>query len=190
MPLPFQVVIAGANFTCPRWRIGGFLSLPRSRMSKRMKCCAQRPQSYIGLDISIQVTRASVLAILGQRFGLKVTFGHPDSVEHLEKGVVSHLRMCLATTLDRKWWFTSYPFEPLLSCVAASDLHAAPGILESALGTLLTTVSFGMIDMGQRGELASRLLWLLAKDLFIRTRAKNVVIEMPTTREGHLADRQ
>ena len=132
-----------------------------------------------------------VLAIMGQRFGLNMTLGHPDSVEHLEKGVASHLRICLATTLDRNWRFTSYPSEPLLSCVAASDLHAEPGVLEDALRTLLSTVNSGMVDMGQRGELASRLLWLLAKDLFIRAQAwKNVVTEMPTTWEGHLADCQ
>ncbi|KAH0835503.1 hypothetical protein J3R83DRAFT_9178, partial [Lanmaoa asiatica] len=78
--------------------------------------------------------------------------------------VASHLRICLATTLDRNWRFTSYPSEPLLSCVAACDLHARPERLEAGLGTLLKAVNSGMIDMGQRGELASRLLWLLAKD--------------------------
>ncbi|KAG8218173.1 hypothetical protein J3R82DRAFT_3753, partial [Butyriboletus roseoflavus] len=78
--------------------------------------------------------------------------------------VASHLRICLATTLDRNWRFTQYPSEPLLSCVAAVDLHKKPEKLELALKTLLVSVSSGMIDMGERGELASRLLWLLAKD--------------------------
>ena len=128
-----------------------------------------------------------VLGVLGQRFGLNVTFGHPDSVEHLENGVASHLRICLATTLDRNWRFTSYPSEPLLSCVAATDLHEDPKKLEVALTTLLNAVNYGMIDVGQRGELASRLLWLLAKDLFIRRQAK-VVKEMPSTWEEHLID--
>ena len=128
-----------------------------------------------------------VLAVLGQRFGLNVTFGHPDSVEHLENGVASHLRMCLATTLDRNWRFTSYPSEPLLSCVAASDLHGKPEKLEVALSTLLNAVNSGMIDIGQRGELASRLLWLLAKDLFIRAQAK-IANKMPSTWEEHLVD--
>ena len=130
-----------------------------------------------------------VLAVLGQRFGLNVTFGHPDSVEHLENGVASHLRICLATTPDRNWRFTSYPSEPLLSCVAASDLHGRPGRLGLALESLLKAVNAGMIDIGQRGELASRLLWLLAKDLFIRTQAK-IVNKMPSTWEEHLIDCQ
>ncbi|KAI9464849.1 hypothetical protein HD554DRAFT_2315779 [Boletus coccyginus] len=130
-----------------------------------------------------------VIAVLGQRFGLNVTFGHPDSVEHLESGVASHLRICLATTMDRNWRFTSYPSEPLLSCVAARGLHAVPGKLKIALGTLLKAVNSGMIDVGQRGELASRLLWLLAKDLFVRTQAK-VVNNIPSSWDEHLIDCQ
>ncbi|KAI9566675.1 hypothetical protein HD554DRAFT_2174092 [Boletus coccyginus] len=130
-----------------------------------------------------------VIAVLGQRFGLNVTFGHPDSVEHLESGVASHLRICLATTMDRNWRFTSYPSEPLLSCVAARSLHAVPGKLKIALGTLLKAVNSGMIDVGQRGELASRLLWLLAKDLFVRTQAK-VVNNIPSSWDEHLIDCQ
>ena len=142
-----------------------------------------------GYDFDAQKTN-HVLAVLGQRFGVNVTFGHPDSVEHLESGVASHLRICLATTLDRNWRFTNYPSEPLLSCVAARDLHEGPEKLKFALGTLLNAVNSGMIDVGQRGELASRLLWLLAKDLFIRTEAKNMVTKMPSTWAEHLIDCQ
>ena len=131
-----------------------------------------------------------MVAVLGQRFGLNVTFGHPDSASLLETGVASHLRICLATTLDRNWEFTGYPSEPLLSCVAARDLHQVPQKLELALGTLLNAVSSGMIDVGQHGELASRLLWLLAKELFIRTETKNVVAKMPSIWEEHLIDCQ
>ena len=127
-----------------------------------------------------------VIAVLGQRFRLNVTFGHPESVEHLENGVTSHMRICLATTMDRNWRFTNYPSEPLLSCVAAVDPHKKPEKLELALKTLLVAVNSGMIVLGQRDELASRLLWLLAKDFFIRTQSKNV--QMPSTWIQHLAD--
>jgi len=85
--------------------------------------------------------------------------------------------------------FTSYPSEPLLSCVAARDLHEGPEKLKLALGTLLNAVKSGMIDVGQRGELASRLLWLLAKDLFIRAQAK-VINNIPLSWDEHLIDCQ
>ncbi|KAG1858852.1 hypothetical protein F4604DRAFT_1930908 [Suillus subluteus] len=86
------------------------------------------------------------LAVLSQRFGLDICFGHPNAVSYLKKGVASHLRVCFSTTEDRSWAFTGYPSEPLLSFVAAIR-HPE----------------------GQCGELASRLLLLLVKDMYVRS---------------------
>ena len=131
-----------------------------------------------------------VLAVLGQRFAVKVTFGYPDSVAFLETAVASHLRICIGTTLDRRWRWTNYPSEPLLSCVAASNLHEDPNTLQRALGILLDAVNRGMIDMGQRGELASRLLWLLAKDLYVRASAPEQHATKPKNWNENLLDCQ
>ncbi|KAG1762984.1 hypothetical protein EV702DRAFT_1052031 [Suillus placidus] len=81
--------------------------------------------------------------------------------------VASHLRICFSTTEDRMWAVTGYPSEPLLSCVAAILLHGMPANLEIAL----------RVEIGQSGELASRLLLLLAKDLFIRQDPSKGVIQ-------------
>ncbi|KAG2141144.1 uncharacterized protein EDB93DRAFT_639299 [Suillus bovinus] len=108
------------------------------------------------------------LAILSQRFGLDICFGHPDAVSYLEKAVASYLRICFSTTEDRMWTFTGYPSEPILSCVAAIKLHGKPQDLNDVLGTLNKKVDGGMVEIGQSGELVSRLLLLLAKDLFVR----------------------
>ena len=43
-----------------------------------------------------------LLAILGQRFGLEILSSHPEAVKHVERGVVSHMRVGLATGEDRK----------------------------------------------------------------------------------------
>ncbi|KAH7890575.1 hypothetical protein F5I97DRAFT_1836558 [Phlebopus sp. FC_14] len=109
---------------------------------------------------------SQALAILGQRFGLHISFGHPDAVGYLDSAVASYLRICIATTEDRIWKYTSYPSEPFLSCVAAKALHS--GHLLKCLEHLRDKVNNGMIELGERGELASRLLWLLAKDLYVR----------------------
>lgn len=109
-----------------------------------------------------------VLAVLGQRFGLNITLGHPDSFAYVEAGVMNHLRICHGMTLDRRWKFTSYPSEPLLSCVGAHHLHGNPHSLGVALATLGNDIRYGVIDLGQLGELTSRLLWLLSKDLYVR----------------------
>ncbi|GBE81651.1 hypothetical protein SCP_0400220 [Sparassis crispa] len=64
------------------------------------------------------------------------------------------------------WRFTSYPSEPYLSSVAAHLLHKTPGALTTVLACLEGKLDSGMIAVGQSGELVSRLLWLLGKDLF------------------------
>lgn len=114
------------------------------------------------------------LAILSQRFALDVCFGHPDAVEFMDEAIASHLRVCLGTTEDRTWVFTTYGSEPLLSHVAASALHASP----SAFDVLRTKLSSGMIEKGKSGELACRLLLLVGKDVFLRRiYAKRKILE-------------
>ena len=108
------------------------------------------------------------LAVLSQRFALDVCFGHPDAVSYVEKGVASHMRTCLSTTEDRTWTFTSYPSEPLLSCAAANLLHQKTDNLTQALGVLKQKMDGGMFEIGQSGELTSRLVLLLAKDKYVR----------------------
>ena len=115
-----------------------------------------------------------MLAILGQRFGLEICLGHPEAVKYVECGVASHLRICLATTEDRTWSFTSYPSEPFLSCIAAFILHGSTDTLKICLQSLQRKIYNGMISTGQAGELASRILWLLAKDLFVRTKGNGL----------------
>ena len=108
------------------------------------------------------------LAVLSQRFVLDVCLGHPDAVSYVEKGVASHMRTCLSTTEDRTWTFTSYPSEPLLSCAAANLLHRETNHLTQALGVLKKKVDGGIFQVGQSGELTSRLVLLLAKDNYVR----------------------
>ncbi|KAG2047170.1 hypothetical protein BDR06DRAFT_964261 [Suillus hirtellus] len=117
------------------------------------------------------------LAILSQRFGLDICLGHPDAVSYLEKAVASYLRICFSTTEDRMWSFTGYPSEPILSCVAAVILHRTPGDVDNVLSILKKKIDGGMVEIGQSGELASRLLLLLAKDLFVRKDPPNGVIQ-------------
>ena len=106
------------------------------------------------------------LVVLSQRFALDVCFGHPDAVSYIEKGVASHLRVCYTTVEDRTWSFTGYPSEPLVSCAAAHALYEDVG-LSMALDTLKKKVDEGLFEVGQSGELASRLVLLLAKDNYV-----------------------
>ena len=108
-------------------------------------------------------------AVLAQRFGLDIAFGHRDAVRHVETSVASHLRVCIKTTEDRIWSYSTYPSEPILSCAAASLLHGeSTENLDHTLGRLENMINDGVVDIGQIGELVSRFLWLLAKDFLVR----------------------
>ncbi|KAG9313098.1 hypothetical protein JVU11DRAFT_6543 [Chiua virens] len=106
-------------------------------------------------------------AVLAQRFGLDITFGHRNAVRYVEDLVASHLRVCIKTTEDRIWSYTTYPSEPILSCAAANVLHSDDNLV-SALNSLAKMAGNSVINVGDIGELVSRFLWLLAKDFFVR----------------------
>ena len=128
-----------------------------------------------------------VFAVLGQQFGLNVSFGHPDSAALVDTGVVNRLRICHSMTLGRSWKFTSYPSEPLL-CVAAHHLHHEPRSLKTPLVTLENDIRHGVVELGRCGELTSWLLWLLAKDLYIRDRLHEPSEILTKTLDGDLLD--
>lgn len=69
---------------------------------------------------------------------------------------------------------TLYPSEPFLSCAASNLLHSNTGHgeeteLTPALKNLSQAISSGMLDVGKKGELVSRILYLIAKDLCVRS---------------------
>ena len=35
-----------------------------------------------------------MLSILGQRFGLELRIGHPETFQHVERGITNRLRVC------------------------------------------------------------------------------------------------
>ncbi|EMD31957.1 hypothetical protein CERSUDRAFT_127113 [Gelatoporia subvermispora B] len=110
----------------------------------------------------------TALVLLAQRFCLHVAFGHPDAVEFIDKQISTNMRICVATTEDRIWRYTPYPSEPLLSHIAAKALHSG-GLkgIGQALTHLRRKLTNGMVSMGSNGELVSRVLWLLGKDLAV-----------------------
>jgi hypothetical protein len=63
------------------------------------------------------------------------------------------------------WSFTAYPSEPFLSHVAGHLLHDEPSDLVNALRCLQNKLEGGMISKGANGEMVSRLLLQLCKDL-------------------------
>ncbi|KAG1738743.1 hypothetical protein EDB19DRAFT_881974 [Suillus lakei] len=150
------------GFGRPLWKtfVGNQTINEIMTLAARMLCNSER---FDPTDMN------QVLAVLSQRFDLDMCIGYSGVASYLKNGMASHLRMCFSITEDRAWAFTGDPSEPLLSCVAAVLLHWMPTSLTNALQVLKRKVDGGMVEIGQSGELASRLLLLLAKDIYVRS---------------------
>ncbi|KAI6099318.1 hypothetical protein EDD16DRAFT_510956 [Pisolithus croceorrhizus] len=107
------------------------------------------------------------LVTLSRRFCLELTLGHPETNKFVASAMMSHLCVLLSMTDDRHWSFTTYPSEPFVSCVAATLIHSSDN-LDRLLRALEEKIVSGMIIVDRSGGLASRLLWLFAKDLYVR----------------------
>ena len=130
-------------------------------------------QKLCGAEWFKPYDRNQAFAVLAQRFCLDIAFGHRDAVSFVEASIASRLRVCIKTTEDRIWSYSTYPSEPLLSCAAASlllgDASPMQHNLDLTLDTLKNMVNDGVVDIGQIGELVGRFIWLLAKDIFVRS---------------------
>jgi hypothetical protein len=124
------------------------------------------------------------LVILSQRFALDITFNHPKSTDFIDKFVASHMRICISISDDRLWKSTTYPSEPLLSHCAATLMWKSPSDMAAMFGQLGTRIRDGMVEKGKRGELASRVCTLLAKDLCVRKFSVKLPATDDTVRDG------
>ncbi|KAI6100908.1 hypothetical protein EDD16DRAFT_1526124 [Pisolithus croceorrhizus] len=115
--------------------------------------------------VEVHLVRNGMASTWSQRFCLDVTLGTLKVTEFAKSTVSSHLRICISTTQNRNWVFTTYPSEPFLSCAGAFLLH---GNLERSLIALQDIIFSELVKVGESGKLARRLLWLLAKDLCVR----------------------
>ena len=139
--------------------------------------------------------RNQVFAVLAQRFCLDIAFGHRDAVSFVEASMASHLHVCIKTTEDRTWSYSTYASEPFLSCAAASLLldvtSPTQNNLDLALENLKVMVNDGVVDIGQIGDLVSRFIWLLAKDFFVRSSPPKVAKNVPVSEfDEELEDRR
>ena len=106
-------------------------------------------------------------AVLAQRLGLEIALGRRQAVKYNDELIASHLWICIKMTEDRAWSYTTYPSEPIVSVAAARLLHSNEEHLNHGLSTVFSLVSNGLLNAGDSGGLASRFIWLLAKDICV-----------------------
>lgn len=121
-------------------------------------CCAQK---FYSMDTT------HTLAVLGQQFCLALKLVSREATDLPQMSVAEHPRICADATEDKTWLTTLYPSEPILACASSRLLHHNWKLFYYLI-SLRYRIASGLIDMDKRGELVSRLILLLAKDLCVR----------------------
>ncbi|KAF8514191.1 hypothetical protein BU17DRAFT_94672 [Hysterangium stoloniferum] len=108
---------------------------------------------------------ASSLALVSQRFALDVVFGHPETVNYVERSVA----------------------KPLLSHAAVDVMWESEQILPNVFFHLKNKIESGIIDVDKNGELVCRLLLLFVKDHYLsRSWTGMAITDTPKVEDGHL----
>ena len=108
-----------------------------------------------------------VFAVLSQRICLEPIAFNPEAIALAERSVAHHMRLITGISAGRRTLHTYSPSEPVLVLAAVDILYSTgDGRL---LGRVLDTFSnhlckSGLVETGLMGELAARLLLLLARD--------------------------
>ena len=102
------------------------------------------------------------LVLFAQRLCLNLVPGHLESARFVEDTVEGHMCYLLSTSDDRRYLYTFYPVEPLLSHCAAELFWEGP---LHYINVLSSKVRAGMVEKSAIGEMVGRLLCILAKDV-------------------------
>jgi hypothetical protein len=106
-------------------------------------------------------TQESFLAAISVRLMLDFEPRRITAMETENLMVAGHLRVANVIPNHREYMHSSTPSEPIVAEAAAQVLLASK---ESMIDLLCNNVTGGLIEKGQRGELAARLLLTLAHD--------------------------
>jgi hypothetical protein len=108
-----------------------------------------------------------VFAAMASRLCLDPCMNNEEATALAHEAVNSHLRVVVGTDSSSGWMTTVTPSEPIVAD-AVAEILAAPAKWQSSVRTLAhDLLSKGLVDKGSKGELFSRLLLILARDIVL-----------------------
>jgi len=112
--------------------------------------------------------RDHVFAVLSPRFCLDPLLAGAEAVQLADRSVAHHMRLLTGFSPKHEIFYTNSPSEPILVLGAVDILYnpnAKENRLQGALHTLSVDLcSAGLVEKGVMGELAARILLLVARD--------------------------
>jgi hypothetical protein len=108
-----------------------------------------------------------VFAAMASRLCLDPCMNNEEATALANEAVNSHLRVVVGIDSSSGWMTTVTPSEPIVAD-AVAEILAAEGKWPSSVRTLAhDLLSKGLVDKGLKGELFSRLLLILARDVVL-----------------------
>jgi hypothetical protein len=111
--------------------------------------------------------RNHVFAVLSQRLCLEPVLAGAEAIKLADRSVAHHMRLLTGFSANHAIFYTQSPSEPVLVLGAINILynHNDPKRLGNVLDTFSNDLCrSGLVDKGNLGELAARILLLLARD--------------------------
>jgi hypothetical protein len=126
-----------------------------------------------------------VLAVLSQRVCIEPVLIGSEAIGLADRSVAHHMRLITGISDDRRTFYTYSPSEPILVLAAVNNLYNTGD--DKCFGQVLNTFSkhlcrSGLVEKGLTGELAARILLILARDfaaLVERNRGRNLLKPVP-----------
>ena len=108
-----------------------------------------------------------VLAVLSQRLCIDPVLASSEAIALADRSVACHMRILTGISADGRTFYTYSPSEPLLALGAIKILYdeSDTGLWAKILDTFSHRLcSAGLVEKGLLGELASRTLFIIARD--------------------------
>jgi hypothetical protein len=104
-----------------------------------------------------------ILAVLSQRFCIDPVLTNAEAIRLADRSVSDYMRLLTGISPDRRVLYTYLPSEPILVLAAASIIYKRgwKPILDAFSKRLCRA---GLVDKGLMGELAARILLIIARD--------------------------
>jgi hypothetical protein len=172
------ILCGGCRLLHIRWKA----LLPEERAGDMVRAASLKLTNGIPFD---HQNRDHVLAVLSQRVCIEPVLVGSEAIGLADRSVAHHMRLITGISDDRRTFYTYSPSEPILVLAAVNNLYNTGD--DKCFGQVLYIFSKhlcspGLVEKGLTGELAARILLLLARDFAApveRDRGRNLLKPVP-----------
>lgn len=154
------ILCGGCRLLHFRWKA----LLPDEETGDTVRIASWKLTNEVGFDPK---NKDHVFAVLSHRVCIEPVLVGSEAIGLADRSVAHHMRLITGISDDRRIFYTYSPSEPILVLGAVNNLYNTGDA--KRLGQVLDTLSnhlcsAGLVEKGLTGELAARILLILARD--------------------------